>query len=103
MPDLDDITDGKNFGSDHPADTSGVLLKGSNHLDWRMKNRLSRIFNPETGRIVRNRAAGVTVFPASGIRLPWQRRAQRPFANVSNQSFSVIAGAARGTRLLVTP
>ncbi|MEZ5767175.1 MAG: hypothetical protein R3D80_05505 [Paracoccaceae bacterium] len=52
MADLDDIKDGKDFGLDRPADTSGFFLKGSNHLDWGMKNRLSRIFNPKTGRTV---------------------------------------------------
>ena len=52
MADLDDIKDGKDFGLDRPADTSGFFLKGSAHLDWGMKNRLSRIFNPKTGRTV---------------------------------------------------
>ncbi|MBQ9431846.1 MAG: 3-hydroxy-5-phosphonooxypentane-2,4-dione thiolase [Kiritimatiellae bacterium] len=33
------------------ADKS-FFLKGSNHLDWGMQSRLSRIFNPETGRSV---------------------------------------------------
>jgi putative autoinducer-2 (AI-2) aldolase len=32
--------------------TEGFFLRGSNALDWGMKNRLSRIFNPETGRTV---------------------------------------------------
>lgn len=52
MADLDDIKDGKDFGLDRPADTSAFFLKGSAHLDWGMKNRLSRIFNPKTGRTV---------------------------------------------------
>lgn len=52
MADLDDIKDGKDFGLDRPADTSNFFLKGSAHLDWGMKNRLSRIFNPKTGRTV---------------------------------------------------
>ncbi|PIE07233.1 MAG: 3-hydroxy-5-phosphonooxypentane-2,4-dione thiolase [Rhodobacterales bacterium] len=52
MADLDDIKDGKDFGLNQPADTSGFFLKGSAHLDWGMKNRLSRIFNPKTGRTV---------------------------------------------------
>jgi putative autoinducer-2 (AI-2) aldolase len=33
-------------------DTPGFYLKGSAHLQWGMKNRLSRIFNPDTGRTV---------------------------------------------------
>jgi len=52
MADLDDIKDGKDFGLDRPADTSGFFLKGSGHLDWGMQNRLARIFNPKTGRTV---------------------------------------------------
>lgn len=52
MADLDDIKDGKDFGLDRPAETQGFFLKGSAHLDWGMKNRLSRIFNPKTGRTV---------------------------------------------------
>lgn len=52
MADLDDIKDGKDFGLDRPAATQGFFLKGSAHLDWGMKNRLARIFNPKTGRTV---------------------------------------------------
>ncbi|MDV7143996.1 3-hydroxy-5-phosphonooxypentane-2,4-dione thiolase [Tropicimonas sp. TH_r6] len=52
MADLDNIKDGKDFGLDQPADTKGFFLKGSSHLDWGMKNRLSSIFNPRTGRTV---------------------------------------------------
>lgn len=52
MADLDDITYGKDFGLDRPADRQGFFLKGSAHLDWGMKNRLSQIFNPKTGRTV---------------------------------------------------
>jgi putative autoinducer-2 (AI-2) aldolase len=42
----------KNFRSDVPMDTPGFFLRGSAHLGWGMKNRLSRIFNPQTGRTV---------------------------------------------------
>lgn len=42
----------KNFSLDVPMDTPGFYLKGSAHLYWGMKNRLSQIFNPETGRTV---------------------------------------------------
>lgn len=52
MADLDDIRDGKDFGLDHPAVQEPFFLKGSGNLDWGMKNRLSRIFNPKTGRTV---------------------------------------------------
>jgi 3-hydroxy-5-phosphonooxypentane-2,4-dione thiolase len=52
MPDVDDLKEGKKYYSDIPQKTEGFFLKGSNSLDWGMKNRLSRIFNPKTGRTV---------------------------------------------------
>jgi 3-hydroxy-5-phosphonooxypentane-2,4-dione thiolase len=42
----------KNYGIGIPQETPGFFLKGSAHLDWGMKNRLSRIFNPRSGRTV---------------------------------------------------
>ena len=50
MPEVDQ--EGKDYGLDIPVKTEGFFLKGSHALDWGMKNRLSRIFNPETGRTV---------------------------------------------------
>ncbi len=50
MPEED--KEGKEFWHDVPAKTEGFFLKGSNSLDWGMKNRLSRIFNPKSGRTV---------------------------------------------------
>ncbi len=52
MADLDDIKEGKDFGLDTPARNEPFFLKGSNALDWGMQNRLSRIFNPVSGRTV---------------------------------------------------
>ncbi|MFZ5563322.1 MAG: 3-hydroxy-5-phosphonooxypentane-2,4-dione thiolase [Thermodesulfobacteriota bacterium] len=52
MPDVDDIKEGKQYHTDTPQTTEGFFLKGSNALDWGMKNRLARIFNPKTGRTV---------------------------------------------------
>jgi putative autoinducer-2 (AI-2) aldolase len=52
MADLDDIRDGKEYGVGVEQCTDGFFLKGSNNLDWGMKDRLSRIFNPATGRTV---------------------------------------------------
>jgi len=52
MADLDDIKDGKDWGRDRPADTSRFFLKGAAHHDWGMKARLSRIFNPKSGKTV---------------------------------------------------
>ena len=52
MPDVDEIKDAKKFYTDKPQQTEGYFLKGSNSLDWGMKNRLARIFNPQSGRTV---------------------------------------------------
>ena len=46
MPDVDELKEAKKFYTDTPQKTEGFFLKGSNSLDWGMKNRLSRIFNP---------------------------------------------------------
>ncbi len=50
MPEADKA--GKDFSLEKSTNTEGFFLKGSNSLDWGMKNRLARIFNPETGRTV---------------------------------------------------
>jgi len=52
MPDMDEMKEGKKYYTDVPQKTEGFFLKGSNSLDWGMKNRLARIFNPESGRTV---------------------------------------------------
>ncbi len=52
MADLDDVQEAKNYHTDIPQKSEAFFLKGSNSLDWGMKNRLARIFNPESGRTV---------------------------------------------------
>lgn len=52
MADLDDIKDGKLFHTDIPQLNTPFTLKGCGALDWGMQSRLSRIFNPQTGRTV---------------------------------------------------
>jgi 3-hydroxy-5-phosphonooxypentane-2,4-dione thiolase len=52
MPEMDASKKEKNYFTDVPADRQGFFLKGAAHLDWGMKNRLSRIFNPGSGRTV---------------------------------------------------
>ncbi|MBF0587399.1 3-hydroxy-5-phosphonooxypentane-2,4-dione thiolase [Prosthecochloris sp. N3] len=52
MPEVDQGKQAKNYHTDVPADTHGFFLKGAHSLDWGMKNRLSRIFRPDTGRTV---------------------------------------------------
>jgi len=54
MPEADTTkpTKQKHYYENIPQDTPGFFLKGAGSLDWGMKNRLSRIFNPVTGRTV---------------------------------------------------
>jgi putative autoinducer-2 (AI-2) aldolase len=52
MPEIDSTKKAKQFYEDVPMETPGFFLKGAGALDWGMKNRLSRIFNPDTGRTV---------------------------------------------------
>jgi putative autoinducer-2 (AI-2) aldolase len=52
MPDNDSIQNGKNFGIGIPQKTEGYFLKGSAHLDWGVKDRLSRVFSPKSGKTV---------------------------------------------------
>jgi len=52
MPEADQGKQEKNYHTDVPVDNQGFFLKGANSLDWGMKNRLSRIFRPDTGKTV---------------------------------------------------
>ena len=50
MPEAD--KEGERYQADRPQAAPGFFLKGSHQLDWGMKNRLARIFNPQSGRTV---------------------------------------------------
>lgn len=52
MADTEALREAKQFYEDVPMQTPGFFLKGAGSLDWGMKNRLARIFNPETARTV---------------------------------------------------
>jgi putative autoinducer-2 (AI-2) aldolase len=52
MADLDDLREGSNFGVGVSAGQQTFHVKGAAHLPWGMKDRLSRIFQPATGRTV---------------------------------------------------
>lgn len=52
MPDIDGTNEGKQYFTDVPQKSGSYFLKGSNSLDWGMKNRLGRIFNPISGKTV---------------------------------------------------
>jgi putative autoinducer-2 (AI-2) aldolase len=50
MPEAD--KEGSRYQADRPQLAPGFFLKGSHQLDWGMKNRLARTFNPQSGRTV---------------------------------------------------
>ena len=50
MPEAD--IEGARYQADIPQAAPGFFLKGSHQLDWGMKNRLARTFNPQSGRTV---------------------------------------------------
>jgi putative autoinducer-2 (AI-2) aldolase len=47
-----DTAAARDYKVDVPAPNPPFFLKGSNNLDWGMKNRLANIFNPASGRTV---------------------------------------------------
>ncbi|MEG3639487.1 3-hydroxy-5-phosphonooxypentane-2,4-dione thiolase [Magnetococcus sp. PR-3] len=52
MADTDGMQESKNYHLNIPQVNPQTTLKGCNSLDWGMKNRLSKIFRPDTGRTV---------------------------------------------------
>ncbi len=52
MPDTEGASEAKQYYTNIPQKSQSYFLKGSNSLDWGMKNRLGRIFNPVSGRTV---------------------------------------------------
>ncbi|MEI7731038.1 MAG: 3-hydroxy-5-phosphonooxypentane-2,4-dione thiolase [Verrucomicrobiota bacterium] len=47
-----DTKDAADYGFGIPVKKHGFFLKGLDHVDWGMKDRLSRIFNPKSGNTV---------------------------------------------------
>ena len=52
MPEPDVSKTEKDYHLDKPQRSETFFLKGSNAYDWGMKNRLSRIFSPQSGKTV---------------------------------------------------
>lgn len=52
MADLDDIRDGKSFGLGQGIENQSFYLKGCDNMGWGMKERMARIFRPDSGRTV---------------------------------------------------
>jgi len=52
MPDNDTNKDAADYGLGIPVQKHGFFLKGLDHVDWGMKDRLSRIFDARSGHTV---------------------------------------------------
>ena len=52
MADLDALKETKDYHLDVPVAREAFFLKGATALDWGMQNRLSKVFNPSSGRTV---------------------------------------------------
>lgn len=52
MAEVDHSEKEKNYYTNTPQKSEVFFLKGSNSLDWGMKNRLARIFSPQSGKTV---------------------------------------------------
>jgi putative autoinducer-2 (AI-2) aldolase len=52
MADLDDIQEGKTFGSTPEKSDTAFHVKGAGGQDWGLRSRLSRVFRPEDGKTV---------------------------------------------------
>lgn len=52
MADLDDLREGNKFGIGQPVQNQSFHIKGADNLSWGKKDRLTRIFNPKSGRSV---------------------------------------------------
>src|ERR1700761_7453673 len=50
MPEVD--KEGERYALDQPQQAPGFFLKGCHQLDWGMKNRMARVFNPVSRRTV---------------------------------------------------
>ena len=68
MADLDDLREGANFGLDIASQQQHFHVKGAENAAWGMKDRLSRIFNPKTGKSVMLACDhGFIMGPTSGL------------------------------------
>lgn len=52
MADAEGFKDADNYGINIPVSKQSYFLKGLEHADWGIKDRMSRIFNKESGRTV---------------------------------------------------
>ncbi|MEO5348218.1 MAG: 3-hydroxy-5-phosphonooxypentane-2,4-dione thiolase [Magnetococcus sp. YQC-3] len=83
MADTDGEQDSHDYHLDRPQEAEPFPLKGCHSLDWGMKNRLSNIFDPRTGRTVMLAVDhGYFMGPTSGLeRIDVNINPLLPYAN----------------------
>ena len=52
MPELEGNQEAADYGIGVPVEKKAFFLKGLDHVDWGIKDRMSRIFNPSSGNAV---------------------------------------------------
>jgi len=52
MPELEGNKEARNYGLGVPVEKKSFFLKGLDHVDWGIKDRMGRIFNPKSGNTV---------------------------------------------------
>ena len=52
MPELEGNKEADDYGIGVPVENKAFFLKGLDHVDWGIKDRMSRIFNPKSGNAV---------------------------------------------------
>ena len=68
MADMDGFKEAAAYGLDKPQTNTAFFLKGNENKGWGVKHRLSRIFNPKTGRTVMLACDhGFIMGPTSGL------------------------------------
>ena len=68
MADMDGFKEASAYGFDQPQKNEAFFLKGNENRGWGVKNRLSRIFNPKSGRTVMLACDhGFIMGPTSGL------------------------------------
>ncbi len=68
MADMDGFREANNFGLGKAVEQQNFHVKGAANLSWGMKDRLSRIFNPKTGKSVMLACDhGFIMGPTSGL------------------------------------
>jgi putative autoinducer-2 (AI-2) aldolase len=52
MPELEGNKEARDYGIGVPVEKKSFFLKGLDHVDWGIKDRMGRIFNPKSGNTV---------------------------------------------------